>query len=136
MTARRRRADVEGWLWAIVRDDRSLRLRLFRWITVARVRLDDVRALRQRGQRDLAALARDIVRRPFRCGYWPHGWMARGGHRSTAYVLHTRRGGRIYLRLRPGFHYRLRAAVGAARAARYEPPVHVPEWSAREECSA
>ncbi len=120
---------TEGWLWAIALDRRWLRLRLFRCITVARVALDDIRYVRQRSEGDLSRLFREAVRRPFRCWYWPHGWMARGPNCSAPYLLHTRRGARIYLRLRPGFHYRLRAAIGEVRAAQWipaEPPMTLP----------
>ena len=56
------------------------------------------------------------MRRPFRSFYWPHPILVPDRGITTPYVIRTRRGRRIYVRLGLGYHYRLREAVGRARA--------------------
>jgi hypothetical protein len=117
MSPRKRRdAEYEGIVFAYELTRTHLRLRLFRRLTLGRVPLSSVLYVRQRGAEDLRRLLRDMFAEPFRSWYWPHPLMSRDGARSTPYVLRTERGARVYLRLRPGYHYRLRAAVGEARA--------------------
>ncbi len=107
----------EGWLFALVLDERRLRLRLFGCCTVGCVRLERVRYIRQRGGRELSRLFWDSIPHPWRAWYWPRPGMSRNVHRSTAFVIRMQSGRRVYVRLRPGFYHRLRLAIGASRFA-------------------
>ena len=107
----------EGWLFALVLDERRLRLRLFGCLTVGRIRLERVRYIRQRGGRELARLLLDSVSHPLRAWYWPRPGLSRNVHRSTAFVIRMQSGRRVYVRLRPGFYHRLRLAIGVSRLA-------------------
>ncbi len=107
----------DGFVWCYELSSDRLRLRLFRLFTLGRISLRNVVYVRQRGADDLAQLVRDMFLKPFRSWYWPHPAMSyRSGH-STPYVIRTQGGTRIFVRLRSGFHYRLRAAIGDAKAA-------------------
>lgn len=117
MPVRRRSRSVwEGWVFAHGLTEDRLLLRLFRLFPLARVRLAEVEFLRQRSARDLSRLAGDTLRRPARSWYWPHPlFMGREGFDHAPYVLGTRGGTRVFVRLRHGFHYRLREAIHHAR---------------------
>lgn len=106
----------EGWFFAYGLTSRALVLCLFRLIPIARVPLAEVAYLRQRSSRELRRLVRDLFRHPGRSWYWPHPLiMGRPGFDHAPYVLATRRGARIYIRVNHGFHYRLREAINRAR---------------------
>lgn len=105
----------DGRLFVLVLGDERLRIRLFGVITIGRLHLEDIRYIRQRGGRELMRLLSDSVPHPWRCWYWPRPGVSRNVHRSTAFVIRTQSGRRIYVRLRPGFYHRLRLAIGASR---------------------
>lgn len=107
--------EYDGLVFAYALSRDWLTLKLFRLIPLARVRLAKVIYIRQRVWSDVSELAGDAVKRPFRSWYWPHPIYFGGVGRHAAYVIGTEDGTRIYVRLRTGFHYRLRDAVGRAR---------------------
>jgi hypothetical protein len=116
----RKRVERDGFVWCYELTHDCLRLKLFRCIPVGRIRLRDVIYIRQRSAGDLAEWWRDFFFKPFRSWYWPHPLMSYSAGSSTAYIIRTRNGRngcRIYVRLRGGFHYQLRAAMGHARVA-------------------
>ncbi len=105
--------DREGFIFSLVLDERRLRLRIFRIFTVGCIHLDNIRYIRQRGGQELGRIFWDSVRYPFRFWYWPRPGVKRRVHHSTAFTICTRRRRYVFVRLRPGFHHRLRTAVGA-----------------------
>lgn len=113
MTGRR---ETDGVVFAYTLSRRRLTLKLFRLLPVGSVRLEHVLYIRQRSGADVHQLFRDMFTHPFRSWYWPHPAMSYSKGQSTSYVLRTRRGCRLYVRMRTGFHYRLRDAVGQAKA--------------------
>jgi hypothetical protein len=106
----------EGFFFALTLDRKRLGLRLLGILPVASIRLRRIRYIRQRGGGELFQLFRDSLRHPLRSWYWPRPGLARGVHHSAPFMVCMQSGRRIYLRLRPGFHHRLRSAVGEARA--------------------
>ena len=109
--------DHQGFLFALVLGEEFLTLKLLRLLPLARVRLSDIVYIRQRSGRDLAAMAGDAILRPFRNWYWPHPlFMGRGDFDHAPYVIRTRGGVSVFVRLRHSFHWKLRDAVGNARA--------------------
>ena len=112
---RHRGVEYDGLLFAYALSREWLALKLFRVIPLARVRLARVVYIRQRVWSDLGELVGHAVKRPFRSWYWPHPFFLGGAGRHAPYVIGTEQGTRIYIRLRTGFHYRLRDAVGRAR---------------------
>lgn len=120
---RRTSESWEGWFFSYGLLSDRLALRLFRLFPLASVELSKVANLRQRSKRDITRLANDALRFPHRCWYWPHPlFMGRPGFDHAPYVITTTRGTHIYLRLKHGFHYRLRTAINDARLARSEQP--------------
>lgn len=107
----------DGFVWCYELTNEHLRLRLFRALTLGRIALRQVAYIRQRGADDLSGLFRDMFLKPFRAWYWPHPAMSYKSGHSTPYVIRTQDGTRVFVRLRSGFHYRLRAAIGNAKAA-------------------
>lgn len=88
-------------------------LALFRVLPVAWVKYEDIVYIRQRSPTDFRSM---LV--PGQVWYWPHAWfLGRPDFDHAAYVICTRRGRQILVRLRHGFHYALRDRVGQARAA-------------------
>ncbi|MBP7275610.1 MAG: hypothetical protein KBA51_05350 [Kiritimatiellae bacterium] len=113
---RRNKPAWEGWFFAYQLTPDSIRLWWLRCIPLGRILLSNVSFLRQRSQTELTQLVRDTLTRPARSWYWPHPLrMGRPGFDHAPYVLGTASGSRIYLKLRHGFHYRLREAIGRAR---------------------
>lgn len=91
-------------------------LALFRLLPVAWVHYEDIVYIRQRGAADFRSI---FV--PGRASYWPHAWfLGRADFDHAPYVIRTRSGREIFVRLRHGFHYVLRDRVGQARAAAAE----------------
>lgn len=130
---RRNKPAWEGWIFAYQLTSGSLKLWCLRCIPLGRIRLSEVSFLRQRSQEELSRLARDAVTRPARSWYWPHPFrMGRAGFDHAPYVLGTTGGTRIYLRLKHGFHYRLREAIGRAREKRDANPPPNGETSAAD----
>ena len=119
MSATRKRAvERDGFVWCYELSADYLRLKLFRLITLGRISLGHIVYIRQRGGSDVAALLRDMLFRPFRTWYWPHPAMSYNAGFSMPYVIRTSHGIKVYVRLRSGYHYRLRDAMGNARAGR------------------
>lgn len=106
----------DGYVWCYELTSERLRLKLFRAIPLGSISLRNVVYIRQRSSDDLAGLLKEVVLKPFRTWYWPHPAVSRHPSHSTPYVIRTRRGTHVFVRLRSSFHYRLRAAIGAARA--------------------
>lgn len=107
----------DGFVFAYEISDTHFSLKLFRLIPLGRVRLDDMRYIRQRSSSDLQDFFSDLLLRPFKSWYWPHTLIQNGGLRSTPYIIRTRKNRNIFVRLKVGYHYRLRAAMGEARGA-------------------
>ena len=119
-------SEFDGVFFSYVISEHHFGLRLLRCLPLGRIRLRDIQYIRQRGSSDLGDLFADMLFHPFRSWYWPHPLFMGGMHDSAAYVIRTSRGTRVYARLNTRFHYRLRAALGRARAA--EPP-RPGDWS-------
>lgn len=115
----------DGYVWCYELTSERLRLKLFRTIPLGSISLRKVVYIRQRSSDDMARLFKDVVLKPFRTWYWPHPAVSRHPGHSTPYVIRTRGGTRVFVRLRGAFHYRLRAAIGAARAHESAPAEHV-----------
>lgn len=107
--------DRDGWIWCYELTSERLNLRLFRLFPIASIALRRMVYIRQRAAGDIADLLLDAIKKPFKSWYWPHPAMSYHRGHSTPYIIRTERGTRVYVRLRGGFHYRLRAAMGAAR---------------------
>lgn len=114
----------DGFVFSYEISGTHFSLKLFRLIPLGRVRLDDMRYIRQRSDSDLRTLFSDFFRRPFRSWYWPHTLVQNGGLRSSPYIIRTRNNRNIFVRLKVGYHYRLRAAMGEARGALQEVDLH------------
>ena len=112
----------EGFFFTYQLTPTHFGLNLFRIIPLDRVRLDQVQYIRTRSGERLAGLLSELLAHPFKCHYWPHPMMNTAPWQSTPFVIRLYTGRRVFVRLRPGFHYMLRAAVGEARA-RGEPIV-------------
>ncbi len=110
--------EQDGFIWCYELSSDHLALKLFQCLPLGRIRLSNVVYVRQRSAGDLAAWWRDFFLKPFRSWYWPHPVMSHKVGHSTPYIIRTRSGNRIYVRLRGGFHYRLRDAIGKARLAK------------------
>lgn len=117
--------DRDGWVWCYELTSERLNLRLFRLLPIGSVALRRIVYIRQRGADDMSGLFRDALLKPFKSWYWPHPIMSYHRGHSTPYIIRTDRGARIFVRLRSGFHYRLRDAMGNARFnhVRAEAPV-------------
>lgn len=107
---------IDGWVFAYEITATHFTLKLFRCIPVAWLRLDRVRHIRQRSDGAFFHVAAELLTSPLRKWYWPHPWMSRSPLASGPYVIRMASGRGVYVRLRTGFHYRLRAAVGEARS--------------------
>lgn len=107
---------AEGFLIAYEITETHFRLRLLRLIPLARIRLDEIQYIRQRSGEGMGGLLAEVIRHPFHSLYWPHPLFGFSRAESTAYVIRMTSGRRVFVRLRTGFHYRLRAAMGRARA--------------------
>lgn len=107
----------DGFVWCYELTNDHLRLKLFRILTLGRISLRQVAYIRQRGADDLSGFLLDMFLKPFRAWYWPHPAMSYRSAHSTPYVIRTQGGTRVFVRLRGGFHYWLRAAMGNAKAA-------------------
>lgn len=106
----------EGFFFTYQLTPMHFGLNLLRVIPLARVRLDQVHYIRTRSGERLAGLLAELLAHPFKCRYWPHPIMKTAPWQSTPFVIRLYSGRRVFVRLRPGFHYTLRAAVGEARA--------------------
>ena len=98
-------------------------LNFMRVVPLARVRLDQIQYIRTRSGERLAGLLSELLAHPFKCRYWPHPMMKTAPWQSTPFVVRLYSGRRIFIRLRAGFHYQLRAAVGEARLAAGKTPM-------------
>ncbi|MCX7818927.1 MAG: hypothetical protein N2652_06960 [Kiritimatiellae bacterium] len=109
----RRQVEWQGIVFAYGLTRHRLILALFRLLPVAWVRYEHIVYIRQRSVDDLKSA---LV--PGRGWYWPHAWfLGRADFDHAPYVIRTRAGRQIFVRLRHGFHYLLRDRVGEARAA-------------------
>lgn len=109
---RRPRVSWEGFVFAHVLSNRALSLRLFRLLPVGYIRLDRVAYVRRRSPRDLRNLFL-----PGRCYYWPHPlFMGRAEFDHAPYMIRMVNGAQVFVRMRHGFHYRLRDAIGRVKA--------------------
>jgi hypothetical protein len=84
-----------------------------------------MRYIRQRSGSDLKDFFLDLFLRPFKSWYWPHTLVRNGGLRSSPYIIRTSKNRNIYVRLKVGYHYRLRAAMGEARGALHDVELQV-----------
>ncbi len=110
------RPEWQGVLFAYGLKRHRLVLALFRLLPIAWVRYEDIVYIRQRSAGDFRSM---FV--PGRAWYWPHAWfLGRADFDHAPYVIRTRRGREIFVRLRHGFHYALRDRVGQARAVAAE----------------
>jgi hypothetical protein len=105
----------DGWVFCYEITSRYFSLKLFRAILLARIRLQDIKYIRQRSGEDVRQWIIDSIIHPFRTWYWPHPFLGNTGLRSAPYIVRTQKGRRIMVRLKGGFHYQLRAAMGEAR---------------------
>ncbi len=107
------RAEWQGVVFAYGLTRHHLVLALFRLLPLAWVRYEHIVYIRQRSGSDVRSI---FV--PGRAWYWPHAWfLGRPDFDHAPYVIRTRSGREIFVRLRHGFHYALRDRVGRARAA-------------------
>jgi len=112
--------EFDGWLFSYEITNSRFLLKLLRLIPIASFRLDDVRYIRQRSGEGMWGLWGEFRDHPFRCWYWPHPVMSRSPKDSSPYVIQLLSGRKVFVRLRAGFHYSLRAAIGTARAKKQE----------------
>ncbi|MDZ4198059.1 MAG: hypothetical protein U1E27_02105 [Kiritimatiellia bacterium] len=108
--------DREGFIFAYEISSEIFCLKLFRVLPVAWIHLRDIQYIRQRSGEGVGGLFAEFFGHPFRSWYWPHPLMSFSPAESTAYVIRLDSGHQIFVRLRAGFHYRLRAAMGRVRA--------------------
>lgn len=109
---RRRRTVWQGFVWAYgLKADRLL-LAFCRLVPLAWVKYSNVVYLRRRGANEFWSAFGQ-----FKSWYWPHAWfLGRAEYDHSAYVLGTRAGRRIFVRMRHDFHYLLRERIGEALA--------------------
>lgn len=115
------RRETEGFVFAYVIQRGTFQLKLFRFLPLARIRLDEVRYIRARSSNGVGGLLSELFSRGGRCVYWPHSQFFRSSDHNFAYVIGMQSGIRVFVRLGTGFHYKLRAAMGRAREAKAFP---------------
>jgi len=102
---------TQGFFLAFRLSDKRLTLKLFRLIPLSWVRLEDVTYLRVSDMEEYLTSWKKGVRAEF----WPAVITGYNRRMAPVYMLnvqgkHRRR--KIYLRLKSGFHYRLRTTIG------------------------
>jgi hypothetical protein len=106
----------EGLIFRYTLTNQYLWLGIFGILPIAWVRLDRVENMRTSSSREFLELTPHRIFLWWKYWHWPYP-LAMVGHRDKqVYVLKTRRGIRIFIRLRTGMHYMLRTLLPQAQA--------------------
>ena len=104
-------AQTQGFFLAFRLTDRRLSLKLFRIIPLSWVRLEDITYLRVASIEEFLTSWKKGVSAEF----WPAFITGYNRRMAPVYMLnveHKKKRRKIYLRLKSGFHYRLRTTIG------------------------
>ena len=105
----------QGYLFSYTLTPTRLWLKLFRLIPLASVNLSRVQAMRRAGAGDYwGGKARGLTRL-WRNWYWPYPIDMLGSVSSVMFLLEIETGTRVFVRLAPGIHYKMRDAINNAR---------------------
>jgi hypothetical protein len=123
--------DYQGLFFAYELTAKRLSFKLFRLIPLVWVDLKDVDCMRVSSHEQLIHKCFRNILRLFKYEYWPSFVAGQRHGLSALYVIKTDNSRYIYIRIKPGFHYRLRSAIGAwAGRRRPPPPLSEPEVEA------
>jgi hypothetical protein len=114
----------QGFLFTYALTSTRLSLRFCRFLPLASVRLSRVRSLRRAAAGDFWERNRRGPTRLFRRWIWPYPLDMVGSVSSVTFMLETDSHTRVFVRLAPGIHYKLREAINAARVAEHGESAH------------
>lgn len=108
-------SDHQGWLFSYTLTTNRLWLRFLRLVPLGSVKLSNVRSMRRANSSEYwdGGLLRFLAF--WKTWHWPYPLSMLGSSTSVVFLLETVHGTRVFVRLAPGIHYRLRAGINEAK---------------------
>ena len=104
----------QGVIFCYLLTNNHLWLMLFRIFPLACVRLNQIKTMRTASTREFFEMNAHRFFIWWKYWHWPYPLNMVGRRGITVYLLETRSGGRVFVRLKPGIHYMLRTLMNEA----------------------